>query len=134
MYNFYFDAQLPAAPADATLGLFRPGTPDSVSFMVPTPFNSSPPSFIRGDVNNDQVVSGLTDSLFLLNYGFTGGPTPPCLDAADINDDGDLNPLVDTLILLNFQFNGGAAPAAPHPGCGEDPTSATSVGCQTFCP
>ena len=37
MYNFWFDASTPPTSGTATLGLFRPGTPESVEFPVQVP-------------------------------------------------------------------------------------------------
>lgn len=37
MYNFYFKATTRPINRDATLGLFKPGTPNAVTFSVPTP-------------------------------------------------------------------------------------------------
>ena len=84
-----------------------------------------PPSeeFLRGDANNDGVVTALPDALFLLNYGFTDGATPNCWAAADADSSGSLAPLNDALYLLTWGFGGGAAPAAPFPTCGASNSS-----------
>ena len=37
MYNFWFDADAPPADASVTLGLFRPGSPASISVDLPAP-------------------------------------------------------------------------------------------------
>ncbi len=37
LYNFRFDANGPAAPANGALGLFRPGSPEAVAVEVPAP-------------------------------------------------------------------------------------------------
>ena len=78
--------------------------------------------FIRGDVDNDGIFNALVDTLFLLNFGFSGGAPPPCDDAADANDDGIINALVDSLYILNHGFSGGPPPPAPYPSAGTDPT------------
>ncbi len=78
--------------------------------------------FIRGDVNFDGAFNGLTDALFLLNFGFSAGPPPPCEKAADADDDGAISALPDALYILGHQFNGGPAPFAPYPTAGLDPT------------
>jgi len=68
--------------------------------------------FVRGDINGDGGVN-LTDSIFLLNHLFQGGPAPSCMKAADVNNDGNVN-LTDSIFLLNFLFQGGTIPDAPN--------------------
>ena len=81
--------------------------------------------FLRGDVNGDGVVSGLTDALFALTFQFiAGSPVPPCNDAADADDSGTFSGLLDGLYVLSFQFVA-SSPPPPAPGptiCGMDPT------------
>ncbi len=78
--------------------------------------------FKRGDVDGSGTVSGLLDGLYLLSYGYTGGPAPPCLDAADVDGNNSVFALVDALYLLQYAFIGTSAPPAPGPSsCGEDP-------------
>jgi hypothetical protein len=79
-----------------------------------------PPRFARGDANGDGAL-GVADAVAILLHLFRGAPVPGCLKAADVNDSSDLD-IADPLALLFFLFAGGAAPAAPHPGCGTDPT------------
>lgn len=49
------------------------------------------------------------------------GSSVACTDACDTNDDGTFD-LADPISALSHLFAGAAAPAAPFPGCGEDPT------------
>ena len=80
-------------------------------------------SFRRGDSNADGTVATLSDALFTLSFGFSGGPQPPCVDAADFDDDGVFSALVDALGLLQFAFTGGAPPPPPGAVCGADLTN-----------
>ena len=91
--------------------------------------------FIRGDVDANGTRNTLIDGLFLLDFGFLGGPPPPCMDTADVDDDGMINALVDALNLLGFGFLDGEAPPPPFLGCGSDPTP-DMLECDTypFCP
>ena len=82
----------------------------------------APPRFIRGDANGDGVVFPLIDALYLMQFGFTGGPTPACESAADADDSGDVFPLIDALYLLAFSFSDGPPPPYPHADCGVDLT------------
>jgi hypothetical protein len=77
-------------------------------------FDSSWPSFIRGDANGDGKVD-LTDAfhiaLFLLS-----GDSAGCVRALDVNATGQVA-LADALLLLRHIFLGDVAPAAPFPQC-----------------
>ena len=87
-----------------------------------------PAVFIRGDVNDDGVVS-ISDPIYLLSHLFGGGPVPPCEDAADGNDDGALD-LADAIAILRYLFAGGSIPAPSPPGPpGYDPTL-DELGCE----
>ncbi len=69
-----------------------------------------PGTFIRGDVNSDEVKD-ITDPIMILNHLFLGGPQPGCLDAADADDSGDLD-LTDAIsVLINFFI--GSTPLPP---------------------
>jgi hypothetical protein len=63
MYNFWFDADVPPAEADATLGLFRTGTPDSIAVMVGTPTGGG--TDCAADWNADETVNSSDISAFL---------------------------------------------------------------------
>lgn len=93
------------------------------------------PAFRRGDADADGVVNVLADAIYLLSFGFMGGPPPPCDDAVDVDDNGVLNSLSDGLALLSYGFLGGPPPAPPGIVCGVDPTPDV-LGCTTYsdCP
>src|SRR6185503_12331890 len=59
LYNFRFDASVPPATGDGLIGLFRPGTPSTVSVPgIPVPGAvpcSGPPD---GDMNLDGTPNG----------------------------------------------------------------------------
>lgn len=82
----------------------------------------APLPYIRGDADADGTMNALADTVFLLEYGFLGGPVPPCFDAADSDDDGVINALTDAILILEHGFYDGPPPAAPYPACGLDPT------------
>ncbi len=84
--------------------------------------------FLRGDVDNDGLISAIPDGLSLLLFGFSAGTSPACLAAADVDGNGQLEPLQDALYLLNFGFTGGPPPVAPFPTCGVDPAG-SSLSC-----
>jgi hypothetical protein len=85
-------------------------------------------TFVRGDVDGNGIVNALVDGLFLLAYGFQGGPVPPCLEAANVDGSPNIvNALVDVLYLLAYGFQGGPPPLPPFGlngapiDCGLDP-------------
>ena len=78
-------------------------------------------TFRRGDSNASGDLN-ITDSVFVLNWLFLGGPDPPCLDAADTDDSGDID-INDGVRSLYCLFLLGGCPPAPGPDtCGPDPT------------
>ncbi len=92
LYNFWFDADAPPADTTATLGLYKPGDPDSLAGSTIGPQVPG----IPGDVNGDGVV-GITDFLALLA---AWGPCADCNDCpADFDGDCDVG-ITDLLILL----------------------------------
>ena len=71
--------------------------------------------FVRGDINDNLTISGVSDALALLRFLFIGGGGPlACKDAADIDDDGDLD-LSDVVRLLNWAYLGADALMPPAP-------------------
>ena len=87
-------------------------------------------SFSRGDSNADGRLD-VSDSVYILNWLFTGGEQPSCLDAADVDDDGKIR-LNDGHLINLYLFLGGVAPATPGPKvCGPDPVD-DDLGCVEF--
>lgn len=97
MYNFWFTADRPPAPASATIGLFRPGTPDDVAAGIPAP--SSPPPQCSADANNDGATNGADLSVLLTMFG--GAADPPG-SGADFNGDGLVNGADLSILLFEF--------------------------------
>ncbi|MEM7167180.1 MAG: hypothetical protein AAF581_17090 [Planctomycetota bacterium] len=89
--------------------------------------------FIRGDCNFDGAYN-IADAVFDLNFLFSMGTTPTCLDACDCNDDAAVN-IADAVCMLNGLFGQMTVPpAAPHPGCGTDPTEPDGLTCVSYAP
>ncbi len=63
MYNFRFDADVPPVTGEGSLRLFRPGTPDTVSFSIPVPSAPACPSDWdqSGGVDGDDITSFFVD-------------------------------------------------------------------------
>ncbi|MGE3180593.1 MAG: hypothetical protein AB7N71_03115 [Phycisphaerae bacterium] len=84
MYNFWFTADAGPEEGDVTLGLFKPGTPDSVSFTA-----AAPAGGLLGDMNCDGLISVSDIGPFVLALTDPAGyalQLPNC----DINN-GDIN-------------------------------------------
>ncbi|MGE3108672.1 MAG: hypothetical protein AB7G11_12305 [Phycisphaerales bacterium] len=77
MYNFWFSANTPPTTGQATLGLFKPGTPTAISFDVPVPTGGC-----AGDWNHDGSVTSQDFFDFVADF-FNGN--------ADFNNDGASN-------------------------------------------
>jgi hypothetical protein len=88
--------------------------------------------FVRGDCDGDGEISGVTDSIVMLNFNFQGGNRPGCIAACDADGDGSfIGVLTDAIFLLNFQFQGGVPPGAPYPACGASTNpSDLELGCE----
>jgi hypothetical protein len=91
MYNFWFDANVAPADGSVTLGLFRPGTPDSIDIDAVVPSTPDCPADVTGDGAID--VEDLVE--VVLNWG-------PCDCAADVTGNGvvDVEDLVE--VILNW--------------------------------
>jgi len=63
MYNFWFDSNLPPVDADATIGLFKPGAPDSADAPVKAPAANNCPWDLTGNgsVGSADLASLLSD-------------------------------------------------------------------------
>lgn len=124
MYNFWFESNAAPGTTSATIGIFRPGTPDSVPVTVQGPDVPTAPTFRRGDCNDDggRDISDAVTMLAALFPGSGGPAVPPCADACDANDDGATD-IADPIALLEGLFSGGPVPPAPFPDCGTDPTA-----------
>jgi hypothetical protein len=96
-YNFRFDTNAPPTAGLATLGLFRPGTPDSVTTSIEVPSAVAVPC--PGDLNHDGVRDLDDLTVLLANYGMTSGATA---DDGDMDGNGnvDLNDLSGMLSVF----------------------------------
>jgi hypothetical protein len=95
LYNFRFIADRPPVAGNVSLGLFRTGSPASLSIAALVP-ESAPPPVCPGDVNGDQQVTGADLSVLLAQFG----QNVPLGTGADINSDGTVNG-ADLSVLLS---------------------------------
>ncbi len=86
LYNFRFDAQTPPMNGEATLTLFKPGTPTAVTIAVPVPS----PAPILGDIDGNGTVDASDLATLIAAWGTPDG---------DLNDDGTTD-AADLSILL----------------------------------
>ncbi|MEM7234257.1 MAG: hypothetical protein AAF517_18915 [Planctomycetota bacterium] len=86
-------------------------------------------SFSRGDVDRDGRRT-VFDAFVVLEHLFSvrSDRVTVCEDAADTNDDGCID-VADPIYSHRSLFANGPSPAAPFPGCGEDPTE-DALGCE----
>lgn len=89
MYNFWFETNHPPVDANVELGLFKPNTPNSVTFTASTP------GATVGDLNCDGAVNNFDIDAFVLALGDPNGYAeqfPDCdHNRADVNGDGQVN-------------------------------------------
>jgi hypothetical protein len=90
LYNFRFDADTPPTVSDASLGLHRPGTVDSVAVTLRAPSAPACPS----DLDLDGDVDGADLGQFLLNFGNTEDVNDTDLDCSGTTDGEDLGQLL----------------------------------------
>lgn len=88
MFNFRFDADAPPVNGEATLGLYKPGTPASVQVAVVVPAGGP----IPGDLDGDGDVDGADLGILLGAWG-SRGPLGD-LNGDDVVDGGDLGVLL----------------------------------------
>jgi len=89
--------------------------------------------FLRGDVNQDGLVSML-DANVLLKFIYNKEEEPSCLESADVNNDGKILP-GDAFQLIRYLSDGILPPAAPFPAFGRDPDkpgSGKDTGCISY--
>jgi hypothetical protein len=100
VYNFRFDANVPPTAGSVSLGLFRPGAPETIAIAAAVP---AAPAIAPGDLNCDGVVNNFDIDAFVLALSDPPAyeSTYPNCDrqAADINADGsvdnfDIDPFV----------------------------------------
>ena len=98
MYNFWFDADAAPAEAQATLGLFRPGTPDAVTLSVGAPAGGgSCPADWDGDgaVNSGDISAFLTSWIDSVQAGDLVGD----FDASGQTNSGDISAFLTAWIV-----------------------------------
>jgi hypothetical protein len=101
MYNFWFDANMPPGNGQGTLGLFKPHTPQSVTFAAAVP--QAPVA--AGDMNCDGSVNNFDVDPFVLGLTNPAGYAaqfPSCnINNGDLNNDGALNNFdIDAFVAL----------------------------------
>lgn len=93
----------------------------------------TPPSFRRGDCNDNGSYE-IADAITLLVALFSpSAPSLACDRACDTNGDGSLE-LADALASLDHLFGSGSPPAAPYPACGADPATSSLSCASPSCP
>jgi hypothetical protein len=87
MYNFWFEATTPPVNGTATLGLFKPGSPSSVTITVPTPSGIvCPADFNHDDIVNSQDYFDFVTAFFAGNADFNHDGSTTSQDYFDFVD------------------------------------------------
>ncbi|MBW7904396.1 MAG: hypothetical protein LC135_12315 [Phycisphaerae bacterium] len=94
LYNFSFVANAPPVFGQATIGLFKPGSPDTVQVGTLVPEQGACPGDIDGDGDVDQADLGI----LLANYGQS---VPPGT-SGDLDGDGDVDQSDLGVLLASF--------------------------------
>lgn len=81
MYNFRFDANAAPGMADSSLGMFKTGSPASITASVAAPGSAA----CAGDLNGDDTIDGSDLASLLASWG-SAAASP-----ADLNGDGVVN-------------------------------------------
>ncbi len=102
MYNFWFDANAAPADANATLGLFKPGTPADMGVVVPAPAAGTACICEFGGATSEVTVE---DLLAYLALWFNNDP------GADLNGSG--TDVTDLLLFLSCWFPASAGNDCP---------------------
>lgn len=82
--------------------------------------------FIRGDLDGNGVID-VNDARGIFTL-VEGKLRIVCMESADVDGNGIIG-REDGVRLMNFIMTGQKPPAAPWPGCGPTPRSASSLGC-----
>jgi subtilase family serine protease len=83
-------------------------------------FSNPGVAYLRGDVNNNGVITS-ADIISLVNYVFKGGTPPlPCSNSGDVNNNGAITS-ADVISLVNHVFKGAPAPSPPTGICDGSP-------------
>lgn len=91
LYNFRFDANTPPRTTDLTLGLFKPGTPTTVTAQGKGPSR-------RGDTNGNNIVD-VSDLLNVINQ-WGSCPALPAACPSDLTGDAQVG-VSDLMLVLN---------------------------------
>lgn len=100
MHNFWFETAATPSTGEASIGLFRPGTPGGLAAATIVPF-LPPPVGCEGDADGDGAVN-LDDVTFVvLRLGHTG--TPGAVPG-DVDHNGVVNADDITFVLLRLNL------------------------------
>lgn len=99
LYNFTIVSPHPPQDVNASMGLWRPGSPASVSFVVAAP--AAPPPSCPGDANGDNQTNGADLSVFLAAFGTSVG-NPGYNAQVDYNSDGMISGADLSVLLSDF--------------------------------
>ncbi len=82
MYNFWFDASTPPTTGTGSLGLFRPGTPESITFGVQVPTGAS--CYANCDGSTQTPILNVADFSCFLNQFASGASYANCDGSTEV--------------------------------------------------
>jgi len=90
--------------------------PDTPSQALPVTLNVGPggPTYLCGDVNNNQVGPDIEDLVYLVGYMFQDGPAPEIIESTDVNGDLAGPDIADLVYLVEYMFQEGPALNCPQ--------------------
>lgn len=94
MYNFGFTASAPPTNGQVTLGLFKPGTPESVEVATLVPQAGTCPGDVDGDGDADQSDLGIVLAFY--------GTSVPVGEQGDLDGDGDVDQADLGILLADY--------------------------------
>jgi len=104
-HNFWYTADQPPTTDRAIVGLFKPGTPDSLQVEVNLPQNPPPPPFCQGDADGDFDRDFTDISVILANWNASYIPGSAGLGDSDNDGDVDFADLTNTLTFFGQPCN-----------------------------
>jgi len=99
LYNFTIVSPHPPQDVNASLGLWKSGSPSSVGVVVAAP--AVPPPNCIADANGDGMTNGADLSVFLSAFGTSIG-NPGYTPQADFNNDGQVGGADLSVLLSDF--------------------------------
>ncbi len=94
MYNFWFTADVPPVEGEMLIGLFRPGTPESIAVMVQVPGQPCPADCMADGMRDGRDAQPFVDCIL----GAGGSCDCADIDGSGAADENDVAAFIDLLM------------------------------------